>query len=110
MMVTIKGGHAPVSLRGSRIEGGMLEVVVVSTSERGMVNSSSSSAMSSFATGNPNWSVHGRNLSQGKLTSASTGILRPKILQLDLGIQPRTIHGSEPCEEIGGCLIKVQRL
>ena len=49
-MVVIRGGHAPVSLSGSSTVGGMLEVEVVSTRERGMPNNSSSSAMSSTAT------------------------------------------------------------
>jgi hypothetical protein len=49
-MVTISGGHAPVSLRGSITEEGRLEVVVASTRDLGIANSSSSSAMSSLAT------------------------------------------------------------
>lgn len=53
MTVRIKGGHASKSLKGSNIEAGMVEVAVVSTSERGMVNSSSSSAISACATGSP---------------------------------------------------------
>lgn len=50
MMVTISGGHAPLSSRGWRTEGGIVDVAVVRTSDRGTAKSSSSSAMSPVAT------------------------------------------------------------
>ena len=52
-MVRIKGGHASLSSKVSSTEAGIVEVAVVSTSERGIANSSSSSAMSACATGKP---------------------------------------------------------
>lgn len=99
-MVTISGDHAPVLVRGSSTEEGMLDVAVMRTSGRGTAKSSSSSAISCRATVHESLAECLSRCSE-ELTYSSASNLAARVLQLNLRGQPSIVSGSEPLQTTG---------